>query len=176
MNGFCSDCGDSFRWILMPRSLSASLVHAFSAKLNTASVETFDCRSKRSRASLYRLASINFFMVGDNETFEKHLDFNWTKWQTRRMSIIYKRQIQRDKRKRQDELDKIIVIRMKSDSDYVFYGKCSDAKRQVTHCVFIEYTVERSDTQFNLHRWQSECIACNSTHFLMKVSREGARC
>jgi hypothetical protein len=68
----------------MPRSLSASLVHAFSAKLNAKSVETFDCRSKRSSASLYRLESINFFMTGCNfivgdddvETFDKHLDFD----------------------------------------------------------------------------------------------------
>jgi hypothetical protein len=68
----------------MPRSLSASLVHAFSAKLNAKSVEMLDCRSKRSRASLYRLESISFFMVGckfigdddDVETFNKHLDFD----------------------------------------------------------------------------------------------------
>jgi hypothetical protein len=176
MNGSCSDCGDSFWCILMPLCLSASLVHAFSAKLNTKSVETLDCRSKRSRASLYRLESISFFMVGDNETFDKHLDFDWTKWQTRRMSMIYKRQIQRDRQKRQDEFGKAIDMRMKSDFDCVSYGKCSDAKRQVTHCVFTEYLGKTNDTQFNFHGWQSEGIACNSTRFLMKVSREGARC
>jgi hypothetical protein len=60
----------------MPRSSSASLVHAFSTKLNAMSVETLDCRSKRSSASLYRLESIITFMIADNETFEKHLDFN----------------------------------------------------------------------------------------------------
>jgi hypothetical protein len=68
----------------MPRSLSASLVHAFRAKLNAKYVETFECRSKKPRASLYRLESINFFMVGCNfmgseddvETFDKHLDFD----------------------------------------------------------------------------------------------------
>jgi hypothetical protein len=68
----------------MPRSLSASLVHAFSAKLNAESVEMLGCRSKRSRTSLYRLESINCFMVGckfigdddDVETFDKHLDFD----------------------------------------------------------------------------------------------------
>jgi hypothetical protein len=60
----------------MPRSLSASLVHAFRAKLNAESGETLDCRSNISRASLYRLESINFFMVGDNGTFEKHLDLD----------------------------------------------------------------------------------------------------
>jgi hypothetical protein len=68
----------------MPRSLSANLVHAFSAKLNVKSVETLDCRSKRSSASLYRLESINFFMVGFNvmiddddvENFDKQLVFD----------------------------------------------------------------------------------------------------
>jgi hypothetical protein len=60
----------------MPRSLSASLVHAFSAKLNAESVEMLGCRSKRSRTSLYRLESINCFMVCDNETFDKHLDLD----------------------------------------------------------------------------------------------------
>jgi hypothetical protein len=57
-------------------------VHAFSAKLNVESVETLDCRSKRPRASLYRLEPINFFMDGFNvitgdddvDTFHKHLD------------------------------------------------------------------------------------------------------
>jgi hypothetical protein len=59
-------------------------VHAFSAKLNAEFVETLDWRSKSSRASLYRLESINFFMVGCNfmggdddvEMFDKHLDFD----------------------------------------------------------------------------------------------------
>jgi hypothetical protein len=67
------------------------------------------------------------------------------------MSMIYKRQIQQDRQKRRDEFGKAIDMRMKSDSDCVSYGKCSDAERQVTRCVFIEYMVETSDIQFNLH-------------------------
>jgi hypothetical protein len=37
-------------------------------------------------------------------------------------------------------------IRMASDSDCVSYEKCSDAKREVTHCVFIEYIAETDGT------------------------------
>jgi hypothetical protein len=176
MNGSCSNCGDSFWWILMPRCVSANFVHAFSAKLNAESVETLDCRSKRSRASLYRLASINFFMVGDNETFEKHLDLDWTTLQTRRRSIISKKRSNGTGERDKMNLTMVIHIRMASYSDWVSYEKCAEAKRQVTRCVFIEYIVETNDTQLNLHGWQCEGIVYISTRYLTKVSREGARC
>jgi hypothetical protein len=177
MNGSCSDCDNSFWWILIPRSLSTSLVHAFSAKLNAESVETLDCWSKRSSASSYRLESIYFFMIGDNETFEKHLDFDWTTWQRRRMSIIYKKKIKRNRRKRQIELEKIIDIGMASYSDCVSYEKCSEAKRQVTplcvhgiHSQDKRYTVQLT----RIRKWRHS--ACIPTRCSMKVSREGASC